>query len=523
MKLPRSYALGMKKRAFESPDSSYYQLVVNAVVTYAEGVSRCSMGDGVGQSWLKAMGVSAIDFSREFFSPEKFPSLPHDFSKDQLTTHGSANNWFNGSGLGEDSVAKILPLMISLDRDFSNLHDIHRKLSLGDVYDPRVEKVIKGMVGYWEEFHYSFSEGENLEESPVVVKGLLAVCRNGDIFYRIYEAEEALLADDNPIIEGEVYRYQGIATLEMNTLVLGLASLGSHTNEKISMRLERGRGRIIPKVYKGVLSGVSFSERAFTSKTVLRKRSDLGIPETDSWECDHPQKFLASDEDAIEAIGDSKEFFAYGPKVSRLHRRWDKEYSVLIGKIAKSLPDGSTIDIISTFVSERDKFFKMILDLGKDRAKRVKIRILMMDPTSDIFAYRYAIRAEDLNEFRDYYGRLIVQRNRLKDIAQEYFLPEDVQQGRDLEVRFTTAWQMGLCFKLGRKALFIGSVYATASPMEGHLMEVRDEDSRTWTTFTEEFDFLWNHFSSAEFTGDPTFGQVEKKWEEEASRIQVGE
>ena len=466
------------------PNSLILQLFNDSILT------RSSRGYALRtrlfNKWLKHEGLSFSTFM-ETPPSEKAGSGKSLQTKDMKNTHGenelesrggvsgvpslsTLKNWRAGKSVSLKNVHVILRMMEYHDPDLKGLREamqVEPKNLLSETH-------VKNLQGYWEEFHFSRQLGE-----PTITKGILCIISQTECFYTAYEPS---------VMTGEALRYHGDIELESGCMVFRLESDINGLKEKMALRYPfSGLGSVLKKM-EGLCSGITFDQRPLASTTVLRRRVDLGKPSFKRTSLPAGKVRICNDAEAIRAIGNSGDFFEYGPSFSLFHPKWHDDR---IGQAISEMEEDETVDIIAPYISDVDGFYSFVRNLADDKTCLRKFRCLFSHPDSAIFRIRFeAMTLEDHPEGSEVAQFQNAAWSHLEEL-QEYSAIGGSKKGVDFHVKHSYHFPMGFAFRVGRKVLFYGHLYATKTAVRGPMVEIRDPNSVAAKSFARDFDTLW--------------------------------
>lgn len=160
------------------------------------------------------------------------------------------------------------------------------------------------------------------------------------------------------------------------------------------------------------------------------------------------------------------------------------------------------VRIINSYFPDLLEFIPFLRRLLVRKGKRFKLRILLMDPNSDMVTARFALR-RDSTEYAT--GQLRAQLEQILELERE--VNESWAEARhgaretlDLKLKVYRSLMFGTLYEIGTGHLFVGLFLANESSTTGPMLELRDCEARPWRVFRSHFDAAWESGKDVELT-----------------------
>lgn len=424
---------------------------------------------GLLDEWKALAGVH----SAYFYEPSgKAGEIP------KIST-GTYKNLRKGKSLGPHSLEKALNLMIRKDPGFRILFSLGNELPL-PVPLPAGELPL--LHGTWLEFHPSRQNGK-----PVYSKSVLIVSNPNDC---------NLYIDHPRAAGGRRLHYKGSYTCAANSFTFRLHC--TDFEEEVFLRYSfSGRGSSAMSHFTGLCSGLSFDNRPFAAKSVIRRMEPHFKFDPDKL---LPLEELPDDKSVFAELatgplstldnpsgpGGHAEFFEFGPYSTTIHPRGWKDFDIV--KPARALSQGGTIRLLTSYITEYQEFAQAIDLMRKDELK-LDWQVILFDPGAGIFDSRYQLIGPGTDGART--ASLNIEWHRTKMLDQIKLFRELSSGSVKLEVRYSPFWPAGAGYMYGDQVLYFGLMYTTATADGGPLIEVRDDTDALWRRFRNDFDTIW--------------------------------
>ncbi len=205
-------------------------------------------------------------------------------------------------------------------------------------------------------------------------------------------------------------------------------------------------------------------------------------------------KKVENDDEAVRLLNACHDVTASPPNTNKLDDEFDLKKVWEAIRLAKV---GVEVRVITSFIPNWNGFVQELAKLHKD--KKPVWRILFMDPDLEqLVNARFKLRSDepddsDLNDEETTKEQLPVKSSISREA--DILLRQRKVNSIDVEVRYSSAWPVGMGFLIEDTVLFLGLMYATKTAADAPVLEIRDQTSNAWNYFQDDFDEIWSKSS----------------------------
>ena len=178
------------------------------------------------------------------------------------------------------------------------------------------------------------------------------------------------------------------------------------------------------------------------------------------------------------------------PKSATILDRWDPQ---VLYQAFRDADPNATIRILQTSIPDFTPLFGVLEDLLTRQDKQFRFRILLLDYEKAVnilearMRYRVEKAAAHAAEIQAQVEQLIAFKQRV-DAA--WLEPRSGAQ-LTLEIRLYSFLPFGSVFEIGKEKVFSGIFWNWTSSVNGPMIVVSDNKSKTWSCFAKQLDFGW--------------------------------
>ena len=338
-----------------------------------------------------------------------------------------------------------------------------RKLHIGlGLEFPTYDMLPNHLTGERWSYHWTHDPGHS-----VVLKKCRWKFESTGVCELIYLPEPSPAAAEKPLV------FQGKAKIEENRLFCTLDSNHPTIRERLVWLFEEVPSVISNSPLQGAWFGVDFDRKKCGSGALLSK-SEL------------------ADAEAIRKLAEIPDFLARPQGIVRGDIRmtgiWNDSQ---MQDAIIHCEEGATITAMSTYFPEGIALKNCIRELANQthRNQKATVRILLLNHRQrSLIEARAKHRGNDgRDDFTPDFLEALIKRQ-----LKEYLdLRQEVRDTVNLEVRSFKAWPFGMCFQIGRTAMYFGLIMATKPAVEGPMFILSDPKSPSWQLLQTDLETVW--------------------------------
>jgi hypothetical protein len=180
----------------------------------------------------------------------------------------------------------------------------------------------------------------------------------------------------------------------------------------------------------------------------------------------------------------------FAPKATKLIDSWDSQ---ILYKAFKNAAPGATIQIIQTSIPDFTALIGVLEDLLIRHDKHFRFRILLLDyeKASALLVARMRYRVEQAADHVAEIRTQVEQLVRFKERVDAAWKEPKSGAKLNLEVRLYSFLPFGSVFMIGDEKIYSGIFWNWTSSINGPMIEVADNKSKTWSCFEQHLQFGW--------------------------------